>query len=100
MPNFNRLQKNKEVATLDLDSLSLNDAINEINHLISLYGKDAKISKETAPYSDSEYLAVYIKEPESDIEYETRIALEAQSERYRDEFDRKEYARLKQKFEK
>ena len=85
---------------LDLEYLSLQEALDCIKELIAKYGKKATIRKYSPDYSNSEYLGVYVDRPETDKEMAARIDREAQREAQQDRRDAEDYARLKSKFGK
>ena len=83
---------------VDIRYGTLKDALTEIQNLIAKYGEEATIDTYTPPYSDSEYLGVYIMREETNDEMVFRIASEVQSEKWRAKRDEEEYERLKKKF--
>ena len=83
---------------VDIKWDTLKSALAEIQGLIETYGDDAEIDTYTPPYSDSEYLGVYIMREETDKEMAARIKNEEIWEANQAERDRKEFARLKTKF--
>lgn len=88
----------KEVATLTVDECTLLEIKQEVERLIVQYGNDATVSKETYSYSEGTYLAVMVRVPESDEQYNTRIARERQFEEAREARDLAEFKRLSAKF--
>jgi len=82
----------------DIKYGSLKHALAEIQSLIAAYGEDATIDTYSPPYSDSEYLGVYVKREETDKEMAARIANEEENEAWRAKRDAEEYERLKKKF--
>lgn len=72
--------------------------LSNIFTLITTHGADARLKKYQAEYSDSEYLAVYAYEPETDAEMSKRIAQEEKWEAEQVERDRRDFERLKAKF--
>jgi hypothetical protein len=78
---------------IEIDDLTVGEAINFLNEIAEAYGKDAIIRQ---PYGDSEGYYVCVKREESDAEYNRRI----QFEKGREEYDRKLYEQLKSRFEK
>lgn len=84
---------------LDIKYSTLGSALQTIQRLIEKYGKKADIDTHSYPYDDREYLYVYAERPETDEEMHRRILQEEQREKSREEQDRREFERLKKKFE-
>ena len=83
---------------IDLEYLTLKEAAARIQSLIAQYGEDAKIETHSPAYSDSEYLGVYADRPETDKEMARRIAQEEKWAKDQEERDRREFERLRAKF--
>ena len=83
---------------VDIDGGTLKDAMAEIQYLIETYGEDAEIDTYTPAYSDSEYLGIYAKRPETDEEMANRIADEEQREAWLAQHRAMLSRRLKKKF--
>lgn len=64
--------------------------------------KTLTISWEQGDYEDSDKMYLYLctMRDETDKEYEARLASVAQSQKNRDEYERRQYEALKAKFEK
>ena len=94
-------RKTVEVYThtdVDIKYGTLSDALDHINELIKMYGKDARILDYDVPYSDTMTLGVYIKRPETDEEMQSRITTEEKWEKRREEQEKQTFERLKAKF--
>lgn len=89
----------KPAESLDIKYQTLGSALKEIAHLIEKYGENASIDTYSYPYNDTEYLYVYAERPETDKEMHERILQEEHMEKRREEQDRREFERLKKKFE-
>lgn len=95
--NRERAQVERHKTDLDLEYDTLGQALATIHRLITTHGADARLKKYQASYSDSEYLGVYVLEPETDKEMARRIAQEEKWETEQAERDRRDYERLKVK---
>jgi hypothetical protein len=93
-----RKMVDEAIISLDLEYITLEDAANQIAELIKRYGGDAKIQYHYPDYSDTKYLYVYRKRPESDLEMTKRIQYEADQAARREEAELHEFERLKVKF--
>lgn len=89
----------KPAESLDIQCGTLGSALTEIKRLIEKYGENASIDTHQYAYSDTEYLYVFAERPETDSEMLQRIVQEEQWENRKEEQDRKEFERLKKKFE-
>jgi hypothetical protein len=98
MANRARMIVEVPETSVDINYGTLGNALETIQSLIEAYGSDARIDYYQAPYSESQYLYVYVKRQESDDEYNARIANEERWERQGEEKDRQEYERLQRKF--
>ncbi len=86
----------KEVGTFSKpDYETLADILIHVKDCIGRYGEDARVTEEYTPYDNNQYFAISIQEKESDKQWQSRIDLEEQ----REESEKKEYLRLKKKFE-
>lgn len=97
--NTERQMVHKEVDTLSLDYVSLGDAVQMIESLINAYGGDAQILKTSDRYDPTyDYFGVFVDVPETDSQMADRIQRETEHAAYREDFERKEFARLQKKF--
>ena len=77
------------------------DAQHKFSALSVLYGRLAYLSHEYVEYSHDEYeFVVYVKEPESDEEFNARVEAEKSAKAVREKRERIEYERLAAKFAK
>lgn len=95
MPNLERKIVLKEVGSLTVSYTSANSLIEEIRGYQKLYGEDLKVDKVQEAYSDYEYVALFANRPETDAEYNERIARETEREENQQTRDKREYERLK-----
>ena len=86
------------VTSLDIEYSTLEGAANQIAEMIKLYGENAKLQYHYPDYSETKYMYVFRKRPETDLEMAKRIQYEADQAARREEADRVNYARLKAKF--
>jgi hypothetical protein len=96
--NYNRILRTTEVSELDVEYISLRSLRQEIDTLIERYGEDAWVEREDRAYSDSQYVAVKTKRPETDEEMHYRISREEDQKKRVDEHNRKLYESLKKQF--
>lgn len=89
----------REKEFLDLEYTSLERLRNMINSAISAYSEEAVVHKTSIPYSDSDYYAIFVEEPETDEEMARRIETEEKYEKNREYYERQQYEALKAKFE-
>lgn len=95
-----RRMEYKEVSTLYVEYLTLDNLHKEIEGLIDIYGADAMIYKKPQPYSYDHdyYFAVCVLAPETDEQYNNRINYEENGEKLQEIRDEEEYKRLQAKF--
>lgn len=93
-----RKMVSREVSTLDVSYTSLGSLLEDIQHLISQYGAEARVETTPHSYSDGEYVAVLADLPETDEEMAHRVAKEEHWEAQQALRDRAEFERLKAKF--
>lgn len=98
MPNLERKTVLREVGSLSVSYTSAKSLIDEIERYQKLYGEDLKIDKVSEAYSDYEYVGVFANRPETDKEYDTRIAREIEHEEAQQTRDKWEYERLRAKY--
>lgn len=98
MINADRKMVDEAVTSIDLEYTTLEGAANQIAEYIKMYGKDAKLQYHYPDYSETKYMYVFRKRPETDEEYVKRIQYEADQATRREESDRREFERLKAKF--
>ena len=78
---------------------TLGEIYETVKELIEDYGKDARVMYYYPDrYSDSKYLYVFRKRPETDEEMAKRLAYEAKMAADREEYERREFERLSAKF--
>jgi hypothetical protein len=82
--------------------MSLGEVLKEIKQLIKAYGEEAYIEGYTDQYSNSDRKTyhVFTKKPETDDQYNTRIAYEEKWTKESEARDAAEFARLSAKFGK
>lgn len=83
----------------DIDGDTLQKVLERVTRLITEYGPEATIDKQTYQYDDGHYLAVFVKEPETDEELQRRVASELKYAQRASQYEAAEYLRLKAKFE-
>jgi len=93
-----RKMVDEAVTSLDIEYSTLEGAANQIAELIKQYGEDAKLQYHYPDYSETKYMYVFRKRPETDLEMAKRIQYEADMAVRQEEADRVNYARLKAKF--
>ena len=96
--NYERKKVSREVATLDLDYRSIDEAIKDLQQIRRNYGTELRIRRQSYDYSDGEYWAVMGDRDETDEEMRSRIANEERWEAEQAERDRRDFERLKAKF--
>jgi len=89
----------RRVREFDPDCCTLKQVKDEIERLIKDYGYDAMIKEYEDDYSDHRYLGIYIKELETDKEFNTRLLQEEQYKARQEQRDRETFERLKKQFE-
>ncbi len=87
-----------EVVQVDLNYLTLAEAVTKLTGYRAQFGATAEIRKRSYEYGDGEYWAVMQERDETDREMTKRIALEERWEAERAEQDRRDFERLKAKF--
>jgi hypothetical protein len=89
-----------EKISIDFEYDTLDEAIASLQRHRADYGGDARIEERHHQYSDGTYLAIMVKEPETDLEMTKRIAQEEHYAAQQEERDRQDYERLQKKFGK
>ena len=89
-----------EKTSIDFEYHTLDEAIANLQRYREDYGGDARIDERHHKYSDGTYLAIMVKEPETDLEMTKRIAQEEHYAAQQEERDRKDFERLQKKFGK
>ena len=74
------------------------DLLETLQRLIKEYGDKVYIDSYFMSYDETKYYAFYYPRPETDEEYNARVAKEMQWKNEQHERERKEFERLKQKF--
>lgn len=77
----------------------IKNILKEVNYLIQAYGEDAYVQMTQSTYSDGAYLAVFVKELETDEKYERSLVTEERYRLLQEEQDKKKYEILKKKYE-
>ena len=92
------MRRQRYIGTFNYDKLS--SIKHQIDELIEYYGPDAEIRMSCEEYSDSdkEYMYVYKLVPETDDEMNSRILQEQANQVAKEEFERREFERLRAKF--
>lgn len=95
-----RQKRMEEVTTIDLEYLTLAEAVERLQGLVKVFGGDAKIDSTTDMYSNSdrEYLRVMVARDETDAEYTARLAQEEAAYERETKRELEEYNRLQRKF--
>jgi ABC-type amino acid transport substrate-binding protein len=90
-----------EKTSINFEYDTLDEAIDKLqSHRADYYGGDTRIEERHHQYSDGTYLAIMVKEPETDLEMTKRIAQEEHYAAQQEERDRQDYERLQKKFGK
>ena len=89
-----------EKGSIDFEYNTLDESIDKLQHYRADYGGDARIEERHREYSDGTYLAIMVNELETDKEMAHRIAREEKYAAQQEEFDRREFERLQNKFGK
>jgi len=89
-----------EKTSIDFEYATLDEAIAKLQCHREDYGGDARIEEHPRTYSDGTYLAIMVKEPETDLEMTKRIAQEEYYAAQQEERDRPDFERLLKKFGK
>lgn len=84
----------KEVGALDIDGLTLSEAIKKLLQLATEHGTAARIEKENYQYEDGYYWAVYKYVPETDEQMNQRIAMIERDKRMQVEREKRQLAEL------
>lgn len=98
MPNLERKTKSEVQTDFDVSGYSLGEILEYVKTYINNYGADAKVENYRPMYEEYEYLAIMKQVPETDAEYNKRIALETKYEEIAKQRDIAEFERLKKKF--
>jgi len=88
----------REATSLDMEYMSLDSVIAELQSYRNQYGAHTRIEKRHYDYSDGEYYAVMCERDETDYEMTKRIGKEERWEAEKTARDRVEFERLKAKF--
>lgn len=89
----------KRVSELELSYTTLGDLLDEVRRMIDFYGADARVDTYQNDYEETIYHGgIFARVEETDAEMAKRIGQEERWEKYREEQDAKEFARLKAKF--
>ena len=89
----------REKERFDVDGDTLQKVLEKVTRLITEYGPEATIDEERCQYDEGKYLAVFVKEPETDEEFKLRVATETHYAQRASQYEAAEYLRLKAKFE-
>ena len=87
-----------EKTSINFEYDTLDKAIANLQRHREDYGGAARIEERHCKYEDGTYLAIMVNEPETDKEMTYRIAREEKYAAQREEFDRREFERLQNKF--
>jgi hypothetical protein len=99
MTKHKRLDKTVQVETcLGLEYSTLAELKDMVEGWITMYGKDAWLAQYPDPYGNDYYWAIDKKVPETDAEYDARVANLKKFEQSQEERDRAEFERLSKKF--
>lgn len=82
----------------DIEGMSVKEARDYFDGLITRYGESATINRHSFPYDERDYLYVFVKRPETDEECAKRVSEERRYAELALERERAEFLRLKQKF--
>jgi hypothetical protein len=93
--NRNRKMINTEQVGAYFDGLSLKQVKERVDELIADFGEDASVEWHSYAYDDNRYLYVFKEIPETDEQMAARIAKEESWDASRQEYERKEFERLK-----
>ena len=87
----------KDVGWLyDLGGSTLPEAIKQLQEAMERHGEDAKLVIET--FYDSTEVKIEAMVLETDEEYNKRLQQEERAKKFREEYERLQYERLKEKF--
>jgi hypothetical protein len=100
MAKHKRLEKKVQVETcLGLEYSTLAELKGMVEAWIAMHGEDAWLEQYQEAYGDdSYYWAINKKVPETDAEYDARVALLKRHETAKEERDRAEFERLSKKY--
>lgn len=96
--NYERKMVSVEVDTIDIEYFTLGQILENITKSINEYGKDAKVSLNTYSYTTDTYYAINMMKPETDQQYNKRIAEEEKYYKQQEDRDAAEFKRLSEKF--
>ena len=83
-----------------VEGYTLKEVLESVNDLIKRYGENAEVDYTTkSTWDDNQYLYVFSVRPETDDEMKNRIKSEEYRQKMREVLEKKEYERLKKKFE-
>lgn len=91
--------KTRDPIELDIEYVTLGQALARIQELINVYGEETRIENTEEQYDDHPRLYVYAERDETDTEMNTRIAQEVRQEAWRSEARRRDYEILRKEFE-
>lgn len=97
--NRERKTVKREIGELDVDYCTAMEVIDVLNGYIQSHGDAVKLYEETRDYSDSKYISVTVLAPEDDHQYAKRVEVEEHYAALNEERERKEFERLRNKFE-
>lgn len=83
---------------IDVEDVLATDLIDTLQKAVDTYGPFTKVVRDWPAYNDNPVLTFSILRLETDKERDDRIAKNAASQRAQEERERKEYARLSEKF--
>jgi hypothetical protein len=99
MAKHKRLDKKVQVDPyISLEYLTLSELKDRAEEWARYYGEDAWLEQHQEPYSESYSWGIFKRVPETDAEYDARIALLKQREKTQEEHDRAEFERLSKKY--
>lgn len=99
------VDRNRKMIWAEVDSMSISELdYMKLDEAADMFAKKAKeypggkIEKWSYPYDGGDFYAILMQREETDKEMAERIAREEERQKQRDEWDRKQYEALKQKF--
>lgn len=83
-----------------VEGYTLKEVLENVNDLIERYGENAEVDYTTRDkWDDHQYLCVLSERLETDDEMKNRIKSEEYTKKMREDLEKREYKRLKKKFE-
>lgn len=98
MPNLERKEVPHEIGGCYFEGDKVVDLIEELKNRVKTYGEGLYIDKVYGSYGDSDYLAFFVMQPETDDQMATRIRREEEAEANSRAWELRQYEALKAKY--